>query len=100
MGFPKRLHDPSAVLDYPAKWTDWLKGDTIDTTTAVTKDPTTGDPSAYFTVERVDADPQIPVAWVSAVPEAAGKTATLTFHIETTDGRVDERSLTLVGKER
>lgn len=95
MGFPKRNHDPNAVLDYPSDWSDWLPtGDTIVAATATLSGPNAAD----FTVENVTFTTTKAVAWVSGgvVP----RSATLTFHITTDEGREDDRSITLVAKER
>lgn len=95
MGFPKRNHDPNAVLDYPSSWVKWLPaGDTIVAATALLSGPNAAD----FTVEDTTFTTTKAVAWVSGgVPP---RSATLTFHITTNDGREDDRSITLVAKER
>lgn len=101
MGFPKRVHDPDAVLDYPSNWTAWLpEGDTITNATAMAKDPLTGAASTYFAVDSVTHTDTYAVAMVSASADSVGKKATLTFHITTAEGREDDRSMTLVGQER
>jgi hypothetical protein len=94
VGFPKRLHDPNAVLDYPVDWSAWLPdGDTIvDVTVTVPDDITlTGDP-------EISPEGTIVVAWL------AGGTADVkydvTYHIVTAQGREDDRSITLVVRER
>jgi len=95
MAFPKRIHDPQAVLDYPANWADWLpEGDTIVAATATLSGPNAAD----FTVEETTHTTTKAVAWISGgVPP---RSATLTYHITTADGREDDRSITLVAKER
>lgn len=95
MGFPKRVHDPDAVLDYPSDWTDWLpEGDTIVSAVATM----TGANAADFTVDETTFTTTKAVAWVSGgVP---GRSADLNFHIVTDEGREDDRSITLVCKER
>lgn len=93
MGFPKRVHDPDAVLDYPFNWSDWLpEGDAIE--------------SAVVTAESgitVQGTPAV-VGGTKVVPYVSGGTAgqsyDLTCHIVTTDGREDDRTMTLVCKER
>lgn len=95
MGFPKRPHDPNAVLDYPSDWTSWLPaGDTIVAATATVVGPNAAD----LTVEDVTFTTTKVVAWVSG--GVVGRNYTLTFHITTNDGRADDRSMTLVCKER
>lgn len=95
MGFPKRTHDPNAVLDYPSDWSAWLPpGDTLASATATFVGPNAAD----FTVEDTTFTTTKAVAWVSGgVPP---RSATLTFHIVTVDGREDDRSITMVAKER
>lgn len=92
MGFPKRVHDPDAVLDYPSDWSDWLpSGDTIASATAViTPDD--------FNVDSVSHTTTKVIAYVSG--GTVGVNGTLTYHIVTADGREDDRSVTLVCKER
>lgn len=93
MGFPKRVKDPDAVLDYPADWSDWLPaGDTISDATAALSS------GASFNVESVSFTATTVVAWVSGGTVA--ENATLTYHVTTADGREDDRSITLVCKER
>lgn len=92
MAFPKYTHDPQAVLDYPADWSDWLPlGDTL-TDATVTAD-------SGVTIENVQPPFEgVVVAWISG--GTAGESYTVTYHVVTADGREDDRSITLVCKER
>lgn len=92
MGFPKRVKDPDAVLDYPSDWSDWLpEGDTITSATATLSDAT-------MTVDSVSHTTTTVVAYVSG--GSVGVNPVLTFHVVTAEGREDDRSITLVCKER
>jgi hypothetical protein len=93
VGFPKRPHDPDAVLDYPFDWSDWLtEGDTIESAlvTAETGVTIEGTPAV------VDGTKVVPYISGGTV----GSTYDVTCHITTVDGREDDRSITLVVKER
>lgn len=93
MGFPKRVHDPDAVLDYPFDWSDWLpEGDAIESATVVAETGVT-----------VEGTPAI-VGGNTVVPfisgGEAGQSYQVTCHIVTVDGREDDRTMILVCKER
>jgi hypothetical protein len=92
LAFPKRIHDPDALLDYPADWSAWLpEGDTLVDVTVVTDDG--------VTVENVQPPADgVTVAWISG--GTAGESYTVTYHVVTAEGREDDRSITLVCKER
>jgi hypothetical protein len=94
-GYPRRVHDPDAVLDYPCVLDDWLDDGEI----VLDAEVNLVQSSEYFIVDAVIPGDTI-VAWISATPAAKGKKATLTFHWVTSAGRADDRSLTLVGEER
>lgn len=93
MGFPRRVKDPDAVLDFPVDWSAWLAdGEAI---TAVEVTATTG--------LTVDPDPEI-VGGTVVVAILSGGTVgqkyDVTYHITTSEARVDDRSITVVIKER
>jgi hypothetical protein len=93
VGFPKRIHDPDARLDYPFDWSDWLpEGDSIESATVTAEAGVT-----------VDGTPTI-VGGTKVVPYilggTVGQTYDVTCHIVTADGREDDRSITLVVKEK
>ena len=91
MAFPKRVHDPDAVLDYPVDWSDWLpEGDTIESATVTAE--------VGVTVGTVDVTSPVVTAWISG--GTVGATYDVTYHIVTAEGREDDRSITLVVKER
>lgn len=95
MGFPKRLKDPDAILDFPSNWADWLSGgDTITAATATVVGPNASD----LTVESTSHTTTKAVAMVSG--GVIGRSYTLTFHITTANGLEDDRSITIVCKER
>lgn len=100
MGFPRRLKDPNAVLDFPVDWSRWLaSGETI---TAATVTPATG--------LTVQGSPAIEDSQETGVPDSVvvpilsggtvGQKYDVTYHITTSEGRVDDRSITVVIKER
>jgi len=78
------LKDPDAVLDYQIDWSDWLGTDTISssswTVSGVTKDSDTNTTTTA-------------TIWVSG--GVVGVTGTAINRIVTTDGRTEDRTLTL-----
>lgn len=85
------LKDPAAVLDYAVDWGRWLdEGETI-TDHTVTATPgivvdTTGEADGKVT------------AWLSG--GTAGNTYTVSYAITTSAGRQDERSITVLLRDR
>ena len=95
MGFPQKTHDPDAYLDYPQDWTKWLVGDDVLETVQVIADPV-----VTVAASAVAPGGQICYAWLSLDnPEPNGK-YDVTYRITTAEGRIDDRSFTLVCKER
>ena len=88
------LHDPDAKLDYSVDWTLWLPtGDAVDTSTwAVSPEGPT------LTSSTIDIDGKITTIWFEG--GTAGSKYVLTNHIITTEGREDDRSITLKLAER
>lgn len=86
--------DPGATLDYSIDWSSWLpSGDTIDTATWTA---TTG-----LTVESSPAPSLaagVATVWLSG--GTAGTRYTATCQVTTTAGRIDERSIAIVVKDR
>ena len=85
-----RLQDPTAILDHPVDWSDWLQtGETITTATfSIT-------PSSGVTLSgssHTDTTSTVTVAGL-----AQGAIYRLSHHIATSVGREDTRSLTIRG---
>lgn len=84
-------HDPDAVLDYTFDWSAYLQeGETIashDVSVA----------SGTITIDSTAADDSTVTVWVSG---AEGRDVSLTCRVTTNQGRTDDRTLTLVVKER
>lgn len=83
--------DPEAVLDYAFDWTAWLQdGETITdhtiTVAAGITNPSSSEAAGVVTV------------WLSG--GTAGTTYTVECLITTSEGRTDERSMTVSVKER
>lgn len=85
------IKDPDAVLDYTVDWSDWLEaGDAIATSAAVAD---TG-----ITVTSVlDTDTAV-TAWISG--GTVGTNYTVRFRITTTGSRTDDRTITLLVRQR
>jgi hypothetical protein len=83
--------DPQARLDYPFSWADWLEaGDAITTATVTVP--------AGITLDGTTIVGSTVVAWLTG--GTAGDTYEVTCHIETTDGRIDERTRTIRVRQR
>lgn len=86
------IHDPQALLDYSVDWTLWMDdGDTI-TSSTWTITPTGPALSAS------SHDTTTTTIWVD--DGTVGVTYELTNHIVTSEGREDDRTLTLVCQNR
>jgi hypothetical protein len=85
------VKDPQAVLDYTVDWTDWLvTGDTITSHTVTVPAGITEDSST-------DTDTAV-TAWISG--GTAGTRYDVVYHITTTAGRQDDRTITLTVQNR
>jgi hypothetical protein len=92
--FPRRVHDPAAVLDYPINLSDFTaKGDpAVSVTASISDGPTIESVSALSAgkaVARVNGDGMI-----------IGQTYTLTFHFVLQSGQEDDRSVSIYCEER
>lgn len=82
-------HDPDAKLDYSIDWTKWLAtGDAVQTS-SWTVSPT----GPSLTGNSVDAGGKITTIWFDG--GEVGKRYVLTNSIVTTNGREDDRSITV-----
>lgn len=86
-------HDPAAVLDYALDWSTWLAdGETVTAATwVVPAGLTQSAPSPSHTGTSA-------TIWVTG--GTVGQSYRLTNHITTSQGRQDERSITLVVRDR
>jgi hypothetical protein len=81
------IKDPNAVLDYQWDWTNWLPvGDTITTANVTIA-------SGDVTINSQSNTTQTVTAWISA--GTVGTEATLTARVTTSQGRTDDRTITL-----
>ena len=97
------VFDPDAHLDFGQNWTEWLHtGETILTVTATVTGPITIDgspavvPAGTYGDQVVEAGTTVQ-AWIDA--STLGYSS-ITFHITTNQGRVDNRTLQVHIKER
>ena len=82
--------DPNATLDYGRDWTLWLAGDTIVTSTWIVPSGLT------MTAESNTATTA--TVWLSG--GTFGSSYTVTNRIITAQGRIDDRSLQVVIRDR
>ncbi len=80
------IKDPDAALDYEVDWSAWLDGDTITALTVTA--------GAGITVDSSSHDNTTTTAWVSGGID--GVNYAVRFRVETTDGRIDDRTITLL----
>lgn len=85
--------DPSAVLDYAFDWSTWLDSDNSETISSHTVTAETG-----ITLDSDSESDGVVTAWMSA--GTAGKNYTVTCKIVTSAGRTDERSITILCRNR
>ena len=92
MTFKKQYEkDPDAVLDYGIDWADWVTAaDSIITSSWTAP--------AGITVETDSLSGTVCIVWLSG--GTAGVSYEVTCHIETDDGRQDDRSLIIKCIER
>ena len=84
------VKDPEAVLDYKVDWTDWLDGDTINTSAWTVPDGITKDSDNNTT--------EVATIWLSG--GTALQTYVLENKITTTGSRSDERTIYIEVKEK
>lgn len=83
--------DPDAVLDYMIDWSDWLGAtDTIASATWTVPDGLTEDSSTETTTTAT--------IWLSG--GTAGASYALVCRVVTTEGRTDDRTITIVGTNK
>lgn len=85
------IHDSNAVLDYRTDWSDWLAA--AETITAHTVTPPTG-----VTVASTSVADGIVTAWISG--GTVGQRYPIVFHITTSAGRQDDRTILLLVQNR
>jgi hypothetical protein len=79
--------DPNAVLDYSEDWTDWLAGDTISALSITA--------TAGITVQSQTVTFPCSIVWVWLAGGTASYSYDIVFHITTTAGRQDDRTITI-----
>lgn len=84
------IKDPDAVLDYTVDWSAWLGADTIDDLTVTAPDGITVDSSTNTTTTAT--------AWLSG--GTAGESYDVVFQVTTAGGRIDDRTITLMVRQR
>lgn len=88
----KFTKDPDAVLDYTLDWSAWLAaGDRITACTATAADDGVTVNTTVFTDTET-------TAWIEG--GTAGASSDVVFHVTTDGGREDDRTITLVIKEK
>lgn len=84
------MKDPNARLDFGVRWTDWLDGDTIASATWTVP---TG-----LTVHNQSHNSDTAYVWLEG--GTAGSTYPVNCRITTTGGRIDDRTIQIIVKER
>ena len=108
---PTITKDPDAVLDYAFDWAQWVCDDdtladlstsstgslVVESTQIESELATPGDPDAVPPVEPVPAVHKTTAIVSGGTP---GQTESVTFHVTTTQGRIDDRTMFFKVKER
>jgi hypothetical protein len=84
------IHDPNADLDYAVNWTAWLDGDTIAASAWDVPTPLTSDQAAFTATTAT--------VWVQG--GTAGVDYQVRNRITTAAGRVEDRTITLMVREK
>lgn len=84
------LKDPNATLDYAVDWSRWLAGDEIATSTWIIP--------VGLTALGASNTPTKATVWLAG--GVVGQSYVVTNRITTTGGRTEDRSFTLLVKER
>lgn len=90
--------DPNAKLDYGIDWTDWLKQRNGSTDQIVASTWTISGPDAALTQTDSSFSTTQTGVWLAA--GTSGGTYAATNHVTTAAGREDDRTLTIVVKQR
>jgi len=86
-----RIKDPQAILDYNIDWNDWLiNGDTISSSSWTL--------STGITLQSSSVTDGVTTAWISG--GTLGTTYYATNRIDTTQGRREERTITLIIEDK
>ena len=89
------IKDPDSTLDYKLNWRPWLRGDTISTSEW---EMVENDNDLALTEVSETQDDTTATVFVSG--GVAGETYEITNTIVTAGGRTEQRTLTIVCKER
>lgn len=88
------LKDPVAVLDFATDWSAWLaQGETITAHTVTIDGPDTA-----LVLDDHSATDSVVTAWLTG--GTLGASYTVTYHVETNQGRTDERHDTVTVRDR
>jgi hypothetical protein len=91
MAYPSYIKDPDAVLDYGFDWSEWLQsGETVASAswtvpTGITKNSQTNSTT-------------VSLAWLSG--GTAGTNYNVSCKITTSESRIDERTMTIIVRNR
>lgn len=92
MAIEKFYKDPDATLDYVINWVDWLDGDTINSVEYVA--------ATGITVETAMLTESLTTTTLWLSGGTAGQSYDVTCRITTALGRIDDRTIRFVCKER
>lgn len=91
MAFPTYVKDPNSVLDYSFDWSSWLAtGETLSTATWTVPTGITKDSQSLTTT--------VATAWLSS--GTAGTSYDVACKVVTSAGRTDERTMTIIVRNR
>ena len=90
MAFPEYIKDPQAVLDYEIDWSEWLGSDTITFSSWTQPEGITRVTHSYDTTSTK--------VWLSG--GTVGDRYNVTNEIVTTQGRTDDRTITIIVEQK
>jgi len=92
------IKDPDSTIGWVVKWTDWLSGDTISTSTWTVdggESPLTLSVSSSSIASDTDSSPEVANQWANVVVAGgtAGVSYILTNEVQTAAGYTDQVSI-------
>ncbi len=91
MAYPSYIKDPDSVLDYSFDWSSWLA--TAETLSTATWTVPTG-----ITKNSQSLTTTVATAWISG--GTAGTSYNVACKVVTSGGRTDERTMTIIVRNR
>lgn len=93
------IKDPNATLDYASDWSSWLaEGDSISNFDVVVESGDVVIEDGTGTAPAPSETDGVVTAWISG--GTVGTTATVRYRVTTAQGRIDDRTVFFIIRER